>query len=607
MSDIIKLLPDALANQIAAGEVVQRPASVVKELMENAIDAGADQITLTLIDGGKVMIKVADNGSGMSPTDARMSFERHATSKLASSKDLFNIHTMGFRGEALASIAAVAQVEMNTRTADMIAGVRLRIEGSKVVAQEVAQMNPGTSIEVKNLFFNIPARRNFLKSIEVERKHCIEEFNRIALAYPMVRFTMIHNKEIVCGLLPGKLKHRIGELLKGNILSHLLKVKEEAGDINILGYIGTPDQARKSRGDQYFFVNKRFIKSAYLNHAVMAAYENLVPDKHFPFYAIFIDCPPESIDVNVHPTKQEIKFEEEQLMYNYLRSAVKHTLAVNFMVPMIDFDKDTGLMREWDRQPSGATTQVKRDQYRIPGDFHKENAGRWQDLYDHLRVPHTRDENVGQQKMIFKSAINDQIPESESRFLPQVNNEDIIQLQDRYILSPIKSGLLLIDQNKAHQRILYDEFIGQLKQEDISTQRIMFPIQISLDAAKISLLQTIMDKINQWGFQMTIGSDDVLEISSIPAFADDSIDWQGWMEEVLYHLEMDIEVQSPTESLLAQAYARKMATPAGRRLSQPEMRELIDRLFACEFPSHTVSGDKCFSLIQIQELEKYLN
>jgi DNA mismatch repair protein MutL len=606
MSDIIKLLPDALANQIAAGEVVQRPSSVVKELLENAIDAGADQITLTLTDGGKVMVKVSDNGMGMSPTDARMSFERHATSKLSSSKDLFNIHTMGFRGEALASIAAVAQVEMNTRTENMSAGTRIRVEGSKITTQEMAQMNPGTTIEVKNLFFNIPARRNFLKSIEIEKKHCIEEFNRIALAYPLVRFTLIHNKEVVTGLLPGKLKHRIGELIKGNILSHLLKVKEEAGDISILGYIGTPEQARKSRGDQYFFVNKRFIKSAYLNHAVQSAYESLLPDKHFPFYAIFIECPPESIDVNVHPTKQEIKFEEEQLIYNYLRSAVKHTLAVNFMVPMIDFDKDQQLMREWDKRPAPEATQARRDQYRIPGNFHKENTGRWQDLYDNLKMPSIDQAGVGQQKMIFKSAINDQAPEAEETLHPQVRTEDLIQLHDKYILCPVKSGLILIDQNKAHQRILYDEFTAQIQQDIHLSQSIMFPVIVSLDAARMSLINIFIDKMNMWGFQLAVTAENTLEISGVPAFADEALDWSNWMEDVLHDLEMNVEVQTPTESILADAYARKSATPAGKRLSQTEMRDLVDRLFACAFPSHTVNGDRCFTLIPLVELEKYL-
>lgn len=608
MSDIIRLLPDGLANQIAAGEVVQRPASVVKELMENSIDAGADNITLNIKDGGKLLIMITDNGKGMSPTDARLSFERHATSKITKAADLFNIRTMGFRGEALASIAAVAQVEMITRRAEDPMGTRIRIEGSVMVSQEPVQASPGTIISVKNIFFNIPARRNFLKSIEVEKKHCFEEFIRLALAHPDRRFTLIHNDENIHILLPGKIRQRIAALFRTETISHLLDLNESAGDVMISGVVGTPELAKKSRGDQYLFVNERFIRSPLMNHAIQSAYDRMIPEGQFAFYVLFITCPPASIDVNVHPSKQEIKFEDDQLIYTYLKSAAKHALAVNLVAPALDFERDAEMNQAWNadrNQPTGSTT---RDQYRIPGNFYKENAGRWKDLYENISLGSTPEINTGKpQTLVFKSSINEHDTSPVAENIYEAGGEELFQLHGRYIVCQVKSGMMIIDQYFAHQRILYDEFMSNVGTGNSASQMVMFPVTLKCTTHQTIILAENIPVLKSLGFEVRHDGKGVFTFSGFPAFIQRDTEMDDWLHEIINDLEMDVEVKSNMDSFLARSYASKFATPRGRKLSQPELRELIDRLFATSFPSHNANGDKCFTIISFNELTKMLS
>ena len=509
MTDVIQLLPENVANQIAAGEVVQRPSSVVKELLENAIDAGATQIKLIVRDAGKTLVQVIDNGCGMSETDARMCFERHATSKIRESKDLFAIRTMGFRGEALASIAAVAQVEMRTRRATDELGVRIVIESSTLVAQEPCQAPAGTSIAVKNLFYNVPARRNFLKSEPVEMRHVLDEFQRVAMANPDLFFSMHHNDQELFHLPPGNLRQRIVKIFGEAANKKLVPVQEETDILKITGFVGKPDYFKKTRGEQLFFVNKRFIKSNYLHHAVVQAYEDLLPSDAFPLYVLFLEIDPMRIDINVHPTKQEIKFDDEKLVYNYLKVTVRHALGSHNITPTLDFEHEPAFQATPSKTPSlrpGSDRPSSVGDYRPSGgddSRNEDNLRHWQKLYEGLELigkssdsPSERDEagnepsdEPGLSFEIRQSAEHTQMDDESGSFSKGL--KEPYQIHGQYIVSHIKSGFLLIDQQAASERILYERYLEALGTQPIATQKMLFTLTTaSSDHAQLQVLGT---------------------------------------------------------------------------------------------------------------------
>ncbi len=490
MADIIQLLPDHVANQIAAGEVVQRPASVVKELLENAIDAEATSIQLIIKDAGKTIIQVIDNGKGMSDTDARLSFERHATSKIRSAEELFSIHTKGFRGEALASIAAIAHVELKTKRESEELGTRIEIEGSIVKSQEVTVTPKGTSIAVKHLFFNIPARRNFLKSNNVELRHIIDEFHRVALAHPDIAFSMINNGSETFNLPESNYRQRVVNIFGGKTNEKLVPVEEETEVLKISGFVGKPEFAKRSKNEQFFFVNDRFIKSPYLNHAINAAYEGLLKDGSYPSYFLKLTVDPKTIDINIHPTKTEIKFDDEHTLYAIIRSAVKHSLGQFNVAPVLDFDRDNNLDTPYaykDKNTSTPTIEVDRSfnpfQSESPSGksgvlsskFKKESTASWESLYVGLESKGTKTE-VDFSNLEFESDPEKQELFSDDSAMSQ--GQTTYQFHNKYIISPIKSGMIVMDQHRAHSRVLYEGFLKQLTVKEATSQQLLFPLKL---------------------------------------------------------------------------------------------------------------------------------
>lgn len=618
MADIIQLLPDAIANQIAAGEVIQRPASVVKELMENAIDAGASNIRLVVKDAGKALIQVIDDGCGMSETDARMAFERHATSKIRQTNDLFSIRTMGFRGEALASIAAVAHVELRTRRHSDELGSRLALEGSEVKAQEACQCARGTTFSVKNLFFNVPARRNFLKSNAVEMRHIVDEFQRIAIAHSDIFFSLHHNDSEMFHLPAGKLRQRLIGLFGQNANKKLVPVEESTEVLKLKGYVGKPAFAKKTRGEQYFFVNNRFIKSPYLNHAIVAAYEDLLPEKTYPLYVIFIEMDPARIDVNVHPTKQEIKFDDERLVYNYLRVAVRHALAQHSITPSLDFDQDPTFSQAPTRparqreetvaQPSGASRATPSGSDFEDRKRRANNLANWEsayeglDEYDENGTDGTPDQPLTLESDWHQDGESDRLSgagaeQEESRKAPN-------QLHNRYIVSQIKSGILLIDQQAAHERILYERYLHVLKQQQSSTQKQLFPRTLSLSPSDANLLKELREKINLLGFDIQEFGKNTFVINGLPSELAGKQDEEQVIEALLEQYKGNLEFELPVTENIARAMARSASIKQGQALSQEEMRMLIDKLFACEVPFKSPSGRLCFINFALDELAK---
>jgi DNA mismatch repair protein MutL len=508
MSDIIQLLPESIANQIAAGEVVQRPASVVKELMENSIDAGATEITLIVKDAGKSLVQVVDNGLGMSETDARMSFERHATSKIRASEDLFKIKTMGFRGEALASIAAVAQVELKTKTETEELGTSIVIEGSALKSQSNTSCKQGTTMLVKNLFFNVPARRNFLKGNPVEMRHIIDEFQRLALARPDLAFNLYQNDLEVFNLKPGKLSQRIVGLFGKNYREQLVPCNEDLEEMTLKGYIGKAQFIKKSRGEQYFFVNDRYIKSNYLNHAVVSAYENLIPEGTFPFFVLFIDIDPKHIDVNVHPTKTEIKFDDERHLYSLIKTSVRRALGSFNITPSLDFDFDTNFRLHSAQAPatSGGLSSEERNYGQFKNtDRELANLKNWEQLYAGALSDETLEAEAKREaaekgepmSITFESVLNKREDVS-----PEVANEEkdkFFQADFSFIVTPVKSGIMIIDQQSAHERIFYEQYLAMLKKNSGSSQQLLFPETLELNPSDFSLIHRLSSSNPQSG------------------------------------------------------------------------------------------------------------
>jgi DNA mismatch repair protein MutL len=621
MPDIIQLLPDSVANQIAAGEVVQRPASAVKELIENAIDAGADKIQLIVKDAGKTLIQIIDNGCGMSATDARMCFERHATSKIRKAEDLFAIKTMGFRGEAMASIAAVAQVELKTRKHEDELGTKLVIEGSEVLSQEPCATTAGTSISVKNLFYNIPARRNFLKSNPVEMRHIIDEFQRVALAHPEIHFTLHHDGQEVYHLPQTQLKQRIIHLLGNNYNERLVPLDEETSIIEVKGFIGKPSFAKKTRGDQFFFVNKRFIKDPYLNHAVMTAYEDLLPDDCFPLYVLFIEIDPSKIDINVHPTKTEIKYQDEKAIYAIIRSAVKRSLGRYNITPTLDFNQETGFERmisqkAWEdiTPPSiqfnpnfNPFSDEKKKDREIPflRDLGEKKAipQNWDTLYEINKEQKSVQTffDLDSSSNTISSAVNGA---TETKTL----SRQVFQLHQKYIISSIKSGFMLIDQQAAHERILYERFLSQLENHKGLSQQSLFPQTITLNTTDYALVTELLPAFQALGFQIREFGKNTLVIEGVPADIPENNNLATMMEELIEGFKNNHTVlKLDKRDNLARTLAKNAAIKSGVKLSEEEMVDLIDQLFACQMPGIAINGKQIIVKISLEELAERFN
>lgn len=606
MADIIQLLPDSIANQIAAGEVIQRPASVIKELVENAIDAGADIIQVIIKDAGKTLIQVIDNGTGMSETDARMSFERHATSKIKTANDLFQIRTKGFRGEALASIAAIAHVEMITKKEESELGVQIMIEGSRVINQSFCQANTGTKLSVKNLFYNVPARRKFLKSDTVELKHITDEFMRISLAHPLIKFSLHHNDREMYHLTSGNLVQRISGLFGKQFSSKLIPVLEEAEAVTISGMIGKPELSRKARNHQYLFVNQRFIRNNYLSHAVRFAYENTIPGDEYPPYFLFLEIDPENIDVNIHPTKQEIKFEDEKLIYNYLRVTVRQALGKFSNTPLLDLETNTPFdqMIHFSRQNREFPSSGPRT---TSGGFEPDRND-WQQLYKDLwpGKPNPADELI-----------------TESGFNPDVSpglqgdtgvglhqNDDFlsinlpIQVHNSYILSQIKSGFILIDQKSAHERILYEKYLTALENSHMPSQQELFPVSLELNPEKAAILLELGPKLNDLGFLVEEFGRNSFIIKGWPAGLQAGTDGRELIIQIIEDYAENLEFQLGINENLARSFAVNASVKRGKRLSTDEMQLLIDELFACENPYNSPIGRKCFITYDLNEISR---
>lgn len=604
MPHTIQLLPDKIVNQIAAGEVIQRPASAVKELLENALDARSTAIQLIVKDAGKTLIQIVDNGSGMSPGDALLCFQRHATSKIRHFDDLLALRTMGFRGEALASVAAIAQVELKTRRAEDAVGTRVRIEGSKVVEQEPCQMNPGTSISVKNLFFNVPARRNFLKSDAVETRHIIDEFLRVALAHPEVAFTFHHNNNEIYHLREGNARQRIVAAFGHGYNEKLVPVSEDTDYVRIRGFIGKPDAARRSRGEQFFFLNGRFIRSNYLNHAVATAYGNLLDDKSHPFYLLHIDIDPAAYDINVHPTKQEVKFEDDRSVYLIVQAAVKHGLAQYSVTPSIDFDQEASFKDfEAFRQVFSATP-VSQPRPSMPGSGLQGNGaqsaggsredGLWRKLYEssetdkpYVTVPSEWD---NQQKLPLGGV------DGGHGFEP-------VQLHKTYILTQIKSGIIIIHQHHAHQRILFERYLESFRRNQ-SSQQLLFPVSLEFNAADIGLLREIAADIRMLGFDLRESDAEGFSVHGMPA--DLAGEHPGHiLENMLAQYRETSSGNTLTQrENLARSLARYAAIPAGRALSTETMTALIDQLFGCAEPTVTPLGKPTYIRYSLDRLQE---
>jgi DNA mismatch repair protein MutL len=622
MSDIIRLLPESLANQIAAGEVVQRPASAVKELLENSVDAGATAIQLIVKEAGKQLIRVIDNGSGMSETDARMSFERHATSKLATADDLFRIQTKGFRGEALASIAAVAQVELKTKRKGSELGSIICIEGSEIKKQEPCVTPDGTTISVKNLFFNVPARRNFLKSNPVEMRHIIDEFQRVALAHPGIAFSLHQNDLPVYQLEEGKLSGRIVGLFSKNYREQLVPVDESTDQIKIHGYIGKPEFSKKTRGEQFFFINNRYIRNNYLNHALTSAFEGLLPADTHPFYVLFIDMDPGKIDINVHPTKTEVKFEDERLIYGVVKSAVRQALGAHNIAPSLDFNFDvnfeaiTKSKLNFD-QIGQATRPAPQNTPSFSTSFSKSNAKNWERLYEDadLEAQYTfedvRKEAGASTEPEVKTFTSEATPDVQARrntsTLSEGESMAPFQLHKKYVCKQVKSGLLIINQEHAHERILFERFSHHLEKGQAASQQFLFPQQINLNPSDYQLVMEMEEEMKALGFVFSIFGQNTLVINGMPAELSGSNEkevLEGLIEQFkLYKSELSIN----RKENLARSMAKRSGLKAGKALDGEEMVSLIDQLFACKQPNYTPGGQPTMHILTLDRFASLFN
>ncbi|RIV22265.1 DNA mismatch repair endonuclease MutL [Fibrisoma montanum] len=671
MLNVIQLLPDSIANQIAAGEVVQRPASVVKELLENSVDAHAKSIQLIVREAGRNLIQIVDDGVGMSETDARMSFERHATSKIRSSDDLFRIRTMGFRGEALASIAAVAQIEMRTRRAADELGTLIRIEGSDLKTQEAVSCLPGTNILVKNLFFNVPARRNFLKSNSVEMRHIIDEFQRVALAHPEVAFSLFHNDQEIYNLPVGKLSRRIIDMFGKSYREQLAYCEEQTPYVTVKGYIGKPESAKKTRNEQFFFVNNRFIRHNYLHHAVIGAYEGTLPDNSHPFYVLFVEIDPSHIDINIHPTKTEIKFDDERSVYAIMMAAVRKAVGVYNLAPSLDFESDVNFLSGGQRisqqemsspkiesrsgdsvgpkpvlpawatgasnaersvsERSSATRSVSLDRA-AGGSFdvpRKPSANNWQALFDGLATSDEPDQNQalfqGEQTgdWLGPAKAPATVPEESAESvtlgsrvnrLPgdqmasvEMEEETIVQVQNRYLVAPVKSGLMVIDQRGAYERILYDQFHAALTKHNGASQQLLFPKTVTLTPVDFQLALELRDELTSLGFQFDELGANTFVIRGVPVQTSDERE-EELFANLLAQLREDTardrngRLKLDRSEALARSLARRSSTRHVTRLNVTERKALVDQLVASSNPSYTPGGEPITTVLTLDKI-----
>ena len=613
MADIIQLLPDHVANQIAAGEVVQRPASVVKELLENAIDAGATQVKLIVKDAGKTLIQVIDNGKGMSTTDARLSFERHATSKIRTAEDLFSLHTKGFRGEALASIAAIAHVELKTKQEEQELGTQITIEGSQIVSQDVVVSPQGTAIAVKHLFFNIPARRNFLKSNTVELRHIIDEFHRVALIHHNITFVMYNNGSELFNLPFGNFRQRIVNVFGGKTNEKLVPVNESTEILKISGFVGKPEFAKKSRSEQFFFVNDRYIKSGYLNHAIQSAFEGLIKSDNHPSYFLNLTVDPKSIDINIHPTKTEIKFDDEHTLYAILRSSVKHSLGQFNIAPVLDFEHDANLDTPYNyknRSANSPSVEVDKDfnpfrednsQKSFVGHYKKESIAQWESLYVGLESKGTRSDHDFSEVHFESDHKTQSIFDSKS---PEEISQSTYQFQNKYIISTIKSGMLVIDQYRAHQRILYEGLLKSMTIKEALSQQLLFPLPLHFSLKEMAIIKHLKEDLENTGFVFSNIEDDSIEVVGVPVNVP-----QNEISIILEHLINDVEQEVPDSNfsavdLLAKSMAKSLAIKRGQALSHLEQEHLLNSLFACKEPSVSPTNKVTFITVSADELDK---
>ncbi len=601
MPDIIKLLSDSVANQIAAGEVIQRPASVVKELMENSIDAGASSLSVIIRDAGKTLVQVMDNGCGMSVTDARMAFERHSTSKISRAEDLFAIHTLGFRGEALASVAAVSEVVMKTRRTEDEIGTMLEISGSAVKNQEPVSCPAGTNFMIKNLFYNVPARRKFLKTNAIELKHSINEFIHVSLTRPAVHFILTHNDTEIYNLPPGNIKQRIIGIFGKGINQNLIPIKTETTIITINGFTGTPESSRKTFGEQFFFVNGRYMRHPYFHKAVLEAYEAVLPSGTIPTYFIYFDIRPESIDINIHPTKTEIKFEEERSVFQILMSTLREALGRHNMVPSLDFETigviDIPIFKK-DQEVRPPEIQINPEFNPFSGDksgisgqesYHRETVKNWERLYEGIRHSETSSGQDSQTKI-----------ESDQKDF----RVKLIQYKNRYIIVPVKSGLMIVDQKRAHEKILYEKYLDSLMTSKGLAQQELFPATIELNAGDHAILMDLLDDFVQLGFDIRDLGNNNIVINGFPADVE-QIEPKSMIDcflEEFKQCQSDIKVKA--RERLALSIARASSIAYQKILSETEMRDLVDKLFNCTNPGQLADGKIVFIIFASDEIEK---
>lgn len=614
MSDIIQLLPDSVANQIAAGEVIQRPASVVKELVENAIDAGATHVKVNIKDAGRTLIQITDNGSGMSDTDARMSFERHATSKIRSANDIFAIRTMGFRGEALASIAAIADVEMRTKEHDRDLGTFIHISGSSIITQEPVSCDSGTNIQVKNLFFNVPARRKFLKSNPAELKHIINEIQRIALANPTISLSLYHNQSPVYELPGANKRLRIVSIFGKNINQNLIPIDTETSLVKLSGFVGQPKHARKTLGEQFFFVNERFMKHPFFHRAIMQCYEKILPPETIPSYFIYFDLDPADIDVNIHPTKTEIKFENESAIWQILQASVREALGKFNIVPSIDFDQAGSVdipmpLRDYNEvqvpeikvnpayNPFEQSTSPKYS-YGNETSFksvpaQRNNLTNWQSLYKGIEPASMEQEEAHIEPVQIKMEEQQTVKTS-------------VQFKNKYILTPVKSGLMVIDQKRAHERILYERLIQVMETHEVASQQQLFPETFELNASDGTLLLSILPDLKALGFDVREYGSNTFIINGTPGVLN-TMSPVEIIESLLEEYKLSpANVQGKARETVAISLAQASAIPYGHTLKPIEISELIDNLFACQTPNFSPKGKKILSIMPLEDFEKLL-
>ncbi len=609
MPDIIQLLPDSVANQIAAGEVIQRPASAVKELMENAVDSGATEISLIVKDAGRTLIQVVDNGCGMSERDARMCFERHATSKIRNAKDLFAIRTLGFRGEALASLAAVSQLDMKSRRHEDELGTCIEVEGSKVRKQSPCSCPAGTTFIAKNLFFNMPARRNFLKSDTSELRHITDEFFRVALVSNEIRFNFHHNGQLLYQLHPGNRKQRISGLFGNAMNERLVALDHHTEALDIHGFIGKPEFARKTRGEQYFFVNGRYIRHPYLHHAVENAYHELIPKENIPTYFIFIETDPSTIDINIHPTKTEVNFLDSKVIYSVIRATVKQALGINNLMPSIDFDVEQSL----DFSPPGRNTPIINPFNRPPSDYNPFESGKkpersytppdkpdirnWQSLYDlgNIKIEKSEDDKSIHIDPEWTNDTNKDVP------------AQVFQLQNSYLITSIKSGLLIIDQQRAHERILFEKYLRRLESRKQTSQQEMFPHQVSFSPADAELLEEILEELRIIGFHLNKLGKNTFVIVGTPSGLKEN-DLQGLLENLLDRYKKNLVDLNLDKTInLARSMAVTLSLKSGKPLYTEEMNHLIDELFSTRVADHTPDGRKVFVIVPLNDIKTLLD